>query len=92
MLFAPGLARNASEDAFNTAKNEVSRNFSGKEQLLKSIGKGFVSRGLKLLVTVSAMISPTEFKGLCGIMWEYYMESEETSTLPAVGSPSYFSS
>lgn len=85
MLLSPGLG-NSPEDPGASSKNGIAESLSSKDTLLKSTAKGFISKALKLLVAVSAMLSPADHKKLCGVVWEHYMDSVEPSTLASVSS------
>lgn len=49
--------------------------FVEHQELIESLSKGYVPKALKLFVSLSAIITPDDYKRLGPLLWEYCLES-----------------
>ncbi|KAJ7185784.1 hypothetical protein C8R46DRAFT_937409 [Mycena filopes] len=61
----------------------ISEVFAEKEQLVRSLGKGFTPKALKLLVTMSAMLSTDDFLRIGPLVWEHHLAGTDPSGISA---------
>ncbi|KAJ7032008.1 hypothetical protein C8F04DRAFT_670996 [Mycena alexandri] len=78
----------AYDGAFNPnpsteAKAGIASVFAGKEQLVLSLGKGFTPKALKLLVTMSAMLSVDDVLRIGPLVWEHHLAGTDPSAISA---------
>ena len=48
--------------------------FVEHQELLESLSKGYVPKALKLFVSLSAIITPDDYKHLGPLLWEYCLD------------------
>ncbi len=53
-------------------------------KLLEAIEKGYIARAMKLLVTVSLVLTAEDYKQIGPIVWERYLDDAENSVLGSV--------
>ncbi|KAJ7741945.1 hypothetical protein DFH07DRAFT_980971 [Mycena maculata] len=65
----------------NDAKGGISNVFAEKEQLVVSLSKGFTPKALKLLVTMSALLTVDDFLRIGPLIWEHHLGDTDPSTV-----------
>ncbi|KAJ7118682.1 hypothetical protein C8R43DRAFT_1035902 [Mycena crocata] len=78
----------AYDSAFNTnpandAKGGISSVFAEKEQLVRSLSKGFTPKALKLLVTMSTLLTVEDFVRIGPLVWEHHLGNIDPSAVSA---------
>ncbi|KAJ7209904.1 hypothetical protein B0H12DRAFT_1242805, partial [Mycena haematopus] len=78
----------AYDGGFNTnlshePKAGISSVFAEKEQLIISLGKGFVPKALKLLVTMSTLLSIEDLLRIGPLVWEHHLGRIDPSAVSA---------
>jgi hypothetical protein len=68
----------------NEAKTGISSVFAEKEQLVLSLGKGFTPKALKLLVTMSTLLTVDDLLRIGPLVWEHHLGSIDPSAASAV--------
>ncbi|KAG6885182.1 hypothetical protein C0993_005089 [Termitomyces sp. T159_Od127] len=58
--------------------------FVQRQSLLTSVSKGFVRKAMKLLVTMSTLLTPTEYRRLCPYLWDLLRNDGDASLTAAV--------
>ncbi|TFK38037.1 hypothetical protein BDQ12DRAFT_735948 [Crucibulum laeve] len=71
-----GSIKSTSNKGWNLATS-----FSEHEQLLKSLSKGFPPRAMKLLVTVSTLLSTDDYRRLGPVLWQHSLEDSDASAI-----------
>lgn len=79
MLLSPNLSDLI--DKTSTANDSL---YPRKHPLVDSLSKGFVPRALKLLVAVSALLSPDDYRRIGPLLWEHSLSGIDSSTLTSV--------
>ncbi|GLB42281.1 putative ion transmembrane transport [Lyophyllum shimeji] len=80
-LQTPQIANDAAS-AGNSA--DLAAIFAQKETLLKSLSKGFVPKAMKLLVTMSTLLTADEYQRLAPFLWYQLQSNGDTSLTSAV--------
>lgn len=60
---------------------EIFAVLSQQSKLIQSLSKGYISRAMKLLVTVSLLLTPENLRQLGVIVWQHYLDETEASVL-----------
>ncbi|KAG5636833.1 hypothetical protein H0H81_006660 [Sphagnurus paluster] len=71
------------DEASKETSANISDLFAHKESLLKSLSKGFVSKAMKVLVTMSTLLTPNEYRRLGPFLWEQLQDGEDASLTAA---------
>jgi hypothetical protein len=79
----------AYDGAFNPnpsaeTKAGISSVFAEKEQLVLSLGKGFTPKALKLLVTMSTMLTTDDLLRIGPLVWEHHLGGVDSSAVSTV--------
>ncbi|KAG7448488.1 uncharacterized protein BT62DRAFT_929572 [Guyanagaster necrorhizus] len=61
--------------------SEIFSVLSQRSKLIKSLSKGYISRAMKLLVTMSLLLTPENMRRIGPIVWQHYLDETETSVL-----------
>jgi len=76
MILSPGLDGHFNASQSTAQSTGLAAVFAEKSDLLKGIGKGFARRALKLLVTMSTLITSEDYTKIGSLLWEHMDESE----------------
>jgi uncharacterized membrane protein required for colicin V production len=63
---------------------DVAAIFGGKSVLLTSLTKGFVAKAMKLLVTMSTLLTSSDYQQLGPHLWEQIRNESDSSSTAAV--------
>ncbi|KAF8162457.1 hypothetical protein K438DRAFT_1985106 [Mycena galopus ATCC 62051] len=67
----------------NEPKAGIASVFAEKEQLIVSLGKGFTPKALKLLVTMSTLLSVDDLVRIGPLVWEHHLGRNDPSAVSA---------
>lgn len=83
MLLSKTLERSSQLDVSSSGDNvDLAAIFGGKSALLGSLTKGFVGKAMKLYVTMSTLLTSSDYRRLGPHLWEQ-IRSENDSSLTA---------
>lgn len=71
------------QNSASDPKAGISSVFAEKEQLVVALGKGFAPKVLKLLVTMSAMLSVDDLSCIGPLVWEHHLSGSDPSAVSA---------
>lgn len=72
------------DDQRSTTLADLVAMFVQRQSLLTSISKGFVRKAMKLLVTMSTLLTPIEYRRLCPYLWDLLRNDGDASLTAAV--------
>lgn len=81
MLLSPMMHGTISQGAESSASLP---NMLASEKLVSSLSKGFMSRMLKLLVTVSVLLTVEDHRQIGPMLWDHYLEVADGNTVLSV--------
>ncbi|KAJ8082803.1 hypothetical protein PM082_008659 [Marasmius tenuissimus] len=84
MILSPGLDAHFSAPQSTAQPTGLAAVFAEKSDLLKGIGKGFARRALKLMVTMSALVTPEDYIKIGTLIWEHHMNESDPSVVTSV--------
>ena len=61
--------------------------FDNKSVLLSSLTKGFLAKAMKLLVTMSTLLMPSDYQRLGPHLWEQALSTSDSSSTASVRIP-----
>lgn len=83
MLLSPTL-----NDTFPSSPNgkgaDLSAAFAEKAELLESYSKGFIPKVLKLLVALSALLTPADYRRMGPLIWEQHLDGSDPKITSSV--------
>jgi hypothetical protein len=63
---------------------DLAATFGGKSALLSSLTKGFVAKAMKLLVTMSTLLTSSDYQQLGPHLWEQIRSESDSSSTASV--------
>ncbi|KAK7044859.1 RRM domain-containing protein [Favolaschia claudopus] len=83
LVFSAAYDGGFNSNGSNEPKAGISSAFAEKEQLVLSLGKGFEPKALKLLVTMSTLLSADDLLRIGPLVWEHHLTHTDASSVSA---------
>jgi hypothetical protein len=84
MLLSPNLDSALTTKSAAEQTPDISAILAEKAQLIASLSKGFIPKALKLMVAMSALLSPQDYRRLGTILWDQHLGGSDPTLTASV--------
>ncbi|KAG5351484.1 hypothetical protein C0989_006338 [Termitomyces sp. Mn162] len=84
MVLSKSLQKPQSAEDETSRTSDLAAMFAQREPLITSISKGFVRKAMKLLVTMSTLLTQSEYRRLASYLWDLLQDDGDASLTAAV--------
>ncbi|KAG5721509.1 Unc-80 like protein [Termitomyces sp. T112] len=83
MVLSKSLQKPQSAEDESSRTSDLAAMFAQREPLITSISKGFVRKAMKLLVTMSTLLTQSEYRRLASYLWDLLQDDGDASLTAA---------